>query len=214
MDVEASSSPSSSCQGRAVILSGDRSLAESCRASRLECVVVGSAYEAAAELLAAPTVAMIVDLKLLTARHVRLLEIARQMGMEMLGVGTLCSAMAADQLSGLRLVSRADLPETEMGRRVERVGAVVGEHGGKITLEDHWGVRKLAYEIEKQFKGDYMLLRFESQGTAVTEIDRYLRLDDKVLRHLVVVDEEWEERNRVAMAKRRQQRSDEDSAES
>ena len=111
-------------------------------------------------------------------------------------------------------ILRADLPEAEMGRRVERVGAIIGEHDGKITLEDHWGVRKLAYEIEKQFKGDYMLLRFESQGTAVTEIDRYLRLDDKVLRHLVVVDEEWEERNRAAMAKRRQQRSDEDSAES
>ena len=111
-------------------------------------------------------------------------------------------------------ILRADLPEAEMGRRVERVGAIIGEHDGKITLEDHWGVRKLAYEIEKQFKGDYMLLRFESQGTVVSEIDRYLRLDDKVLRHLVVVDEEWEERNRVAMAKRRQQRSDEDSAES
>jgi len=111
-------------------------------------------------------------------------------------------------------ILRADLPEAEMGRRVERVGAIIGEHDGKITLEDHWGVRKLAYEIEKQFKGDYMLLRFESQGPAVTEIDRYLRLDDKVLRHLVVVDEEWEERNRAAMAKRRKQRSDEESAES
>jgi len=107
-------------------------------------------------------------------------------------------------------ILRADLPEAEMRRRVERVGAIVGEHGGKLTFEDHWGVRKLAYEIEKQTKGDYMLLRFESEGPAVAEIDKYLRLDDQVLRHLVVVDEEWEERNRVAMAKRRQQLADEE----
>ena len=111
-------------------------------------------------------------------------------------------------------ILRADLPEAEMSRRVERVGAIVGENGGKITLEDHWGVRKLAYEIEKQTKGDYMLLRFVSEGPAVSEIDRFLRLDDQVLRHLVVVDEEWEERNREAMAKRRQQMSgDEDSGD-
>ena len=107
MDVEALSS----CLGRAVILSSDRSLAESCRASSLQCAIVGSAYEAAAELLAAPTVALIVDLRLLTAKHLRLLEIARQMGMEMFGVGAICGAMTADQLSGLRLVSRSDLPD-------------------------------------------------------------------------------------------------------
>jgi small subunit ribosomal protein S6 len=110
-------------------------------------------------------------------------------------------------------ILRADQPEAEMSRRVERVGAIVGEHDGKITLQDHWGVRKLAYEIEKQTKGDYMLLRFESEGPAVAEIDRYLRQDDQVLRHLVVVDEEWEERNRVAMAKRRQNSGDEDAAD-
>jgi small subunit ribosomal protein S6 len=107
-------------------------------------------------------------------------------------------------------ILRADLPEAEMSRRVERVGAIVAENNGKITLEDHWGVRKLAYEIEKQTKGDYMLLRFESEGPAVSEIDKFLRLDDQVLRHLVVVDEEWEERNRAAMAKRRQMMADDD----
>lgn len=110
-------------------------------------------------------------------------------------------------------ILRADLPESEMLSRVERVGAIVGEHGGRLTQQDHWGVRKLAYEVEKQTKGDYMLLRFTSEGTAVAEIDRFLRLDDQVLRHLVVVDEEWEERNRAAMAKRRLQMADEEAGD-
>jgi small subunit ribosomal protein S6 len=110
-------------------------------------------------------------------------------------------------------ILRADLPEAELRSRVDRVGAIIGEHGGSITHEDHWGVRKLAYEIEKQTRGDYMLLRFQSEGTAVAQIDRFLRQDDQVLRHLVVVDEEWEERNRVALAKRRQQMADEEAAD-
>lgn len=110
-------------------------------------------------------------------------------------------------------ILRADLPEAEMRGRVERVGAIVGEHGGAITHEDHWGVRKLAYEIEKQSQGDYMLLRFAGQGAAVAAIDRYLRLDDQVLRHLIVVDEEWEERNRAALAKRRQQVVEDDAGD-
>ena len=110
-------------------------------------------------------------------------------------------------------ILRADLPEAEMRSRVERVGAILGEHGGAITQEDHWGVRKLAYEIEKQNQGDYMLLRFTGPGGSVAEIDRFLRLDDQVLRHLVVIDEQWEERNRAALAKRRQQVTEEDAAD-
>jgi small subunit ribosomal protein S6 len=100
-------------------------------------------------------------------------------------------------------ILRADQPEAELASRVEKIGAIVAQHDGEITLEDHWGVRRLAFEIEDETKGNYMLLRFRSRGAAVAEIDRLLRLDDKILRHLVVKDEEWEERNRAAMAKRR-----------
>jgi small subunit ribosomal protein S6 len=109
-------------------------------------------------------------------------------------------------------ILRVDQPEAEMESRVAHIGSIVSQHEGEITLQDHWGVRKLAYEIDDETKGDYMLLRFTSGGTAVAEIDRYLRLDDKVLRHLVVNDEEWEERNRAAMSKRRTGEEPEESA--
>lgn len=95
-----------------MVLSSDSSLAAPCLPAGLECVVVGSAYEAVAELLAAPTIALIIDLRLLPVGHLRLLEIARQLGMEMFGVGVLPASMTADELSGLRLVSRRNLPET------------------------------------------------------------------------------------------------------
>ncbi len=104
----------------------------------------------------------------------------------------------------LIFILKADQPEEQMAARVERVGSILADHEGQITQENHWGVRRLAYEIEYENKGNYMFLRFKANGSAVNDLDKFLRLDDKVLRHLIVVDEEWEERNRVAMAKRRQ----------
>jgi len=107
----------------------------------------------------------------------------------------------------LTFILRAERSEDDMAARVERVKEILANHEGEITLENHWGVRRLAYEIDHETKGNYMFLQFRSNGTACAELDRFLRLDDQVLRHLVVVDEEWEERNRVAMAKRREKRA-------
>jgi small subunit ribosomal protein S6 len=107
----------------------------------------------------------------------------------------------------LIFILKAELPDTEMTARVERVKEILSQHGGEITQENHWGVRRLAYEIQYETRGNYMFLKFNAKGTVVADLDKFLRLDDQVLRHLVVVDEEWEERNRVAMAKRRQAQS-------
>lgn len=85
---------------------------------------------------------------------------------------------------------------------VERFSKSVTDHGGEVQMHDHWGRRELAYPIEKQTNGDYHLIKFTADNTLVVEADRDLRLDDKVLRHLIVVDEEWAERNRVSQAKR------------
>ena len=102
----------------------------------------------------------------------------------------------------LIFILKADQAEAEMSVRVDRVKEVLSDHGGEVTQENHWGVRRLAYEINYENKGNYMFLRFRSAGTAVEELDKFLRLDEHVLRHLIVVDEDWDERNRKAKAKR------------
>ncbi|MHC4294786.1 MAG: hypothetical protein ACYSTL_04310 [Planctomycetota bacterium] len=76
-----------------------------------KCVRVSTAYEAAAEILAATTAALVIDLRLLPERHLRLLEIARQRKTEILAVGSVPSGLTSENLSGVRLVSLADLPK-------------------------------------------------------------------------------------------------------
>ena len=102
----------------------------------------------------------------------------------------------------LIFVLKADQPESEMESRVAKVKEILAGHEGEVTQENHWGVRRLAYEIRHENKGNYMFLKFRCKGEAITHLDKQFRLDDQVLRHLIVVDEEWEERNRAARAKR------------
>ncbi len=109
-------------------------------------------------------------------------------------------------------ILRADQPEAAMQARVDRCKEIIAAHGGQVNEEHHWGVRRLAYEIEFESRGNYMFLKFNADGGVVADLDKFLRQDDQILRHLVVVDEDWAERNRASMAKRRANRPAESAA--
>lgn len=100
-------------------------------------------------------------------------------------------------------VLQADEPETELEARVAKVESTIAVEGGEIAERNHWGVRQLAYEIQHETRGNYMHLRFTAGGDAIDKLDNDFRLDHKILRHLVVVDEEWKERNEASRARRR-----------
>jgi hypothetical protein len=90
---------------------GEGALAWEGPESVLECVQSASAYEAAAELLAGPVEALVIDLRILRPCHVRLIEIAGQAGAKVLGVGSLPPWAANGRLGGLRLVGWGELAQ-------------------------------------------------------------------------------------------------------
>jgi hypothetical protein len=77
----------------------------------LNCIHVSTGYEAAAELLVEPSMALVVELSSIAGKHLKLLEVARRCGVDVFGVGALPAELSSDDLSGVRLVSRKDLPE-------------------------------------------------------------------------------------------------------
>lgn len=83
------------------------------------CVRVSSPYEAAAELLCAPTAVLVVELWLLSRRHLPLLALAREMEVDVLGVGALPADLTADELAGVRLTSANELAH-EVARSARR----------------------------------------------------------------------------------------------
>lgn len=73
---------------------------------------------------------------------------------------------------------------------IEKFKKVIEGQEGSLSQVDEWGLRDLAYRIEKQGKGIYTLLRYRSTGRAVEELERNLKLTDGVLRYLTVRAEE------------------------
>jgi small subunit ribosomal protein S6 len=93
-------------------------------------------------------------------------------------------------------------PEADTTGILTRFEETVNRHGGEVRKKDVWGNRRLAYPIENQSTGNYFFYQFNADNTLVDEADRAFRLEERVLRHLIVVDEEWEERNRPSLARR------------
>jgi len=78
------------------------------------------------------------------------------------------------------------LSEEQTKEAVEFYRKALKEQGGKITNEEHWGLRKLAYPIQKKSTGFYHVLQFEAPSTAITELDITFRRDERILRYLTV----------------------------
>lgn len=80
---------------------------------------------------------------------------------------------------------------TRMKEFVERFKKVVEGQQGTVAHVEEWGLRDLAYRIDKQGKGFYTLMQYHSSARAVEELERNLRLSDGILRYLTIrADEE------------------------
>jgi small subunit ribosomal protein S6 len=78
------------------------------------------------------------------------------------------------------------LGDDGFAKHVDRIVGSIEKQGGSMLTDDRWGLRKLAYSIKKQDQGFYAVLEWEGPGAAIAELDRLLRLDENVLRHLVI----------------------------
>ena len=86
----------------------------------------------------------------------------------------------------LALIVDTQLSEENVDEAVKRYETLLDEQGASIFDVDRWGARKLAYEIRKRPQGDYTFITFQAEPDKVEIIDRACRLDEAVLRHLVL----------------------------
>ncbi len=106
-------------------------------------------------------------------------------------------------------IVRPDTPEEEIDAYIEQVKGVVTAGGGKVEKVDKWGVRKLAYRVEKRSEGFYILIQFDAAPTVVKEVERRMRVTDMVMKWITVrIDEKLKKlekrtKQREKRAKRR-----------
>ena len=78
------------------------------------------------------------------------------------------------------------LEEEARAKVMGRVENVITEGDGVIDNHEDWGKRKLAYEINGLTEGDYILIDFHANPDHIAELDRVLRINDAVVRHMIV----------------------------
>ena len=76
------------------------------------------------------------------------------------------------------------------------------DNGGTLVDSEYWGVKTMAYKINKNRKGHYAFLRTDAPATAVQEMERLMRLHDDVMRVLTIKVDEHAEGPSVQMQKR------------
>ena len=76
------------------------------------------------------------------------------------------------------------LNEVQMQETVEKFRQVLKENGADIIHEENWGLRKLAYPIQKKSTGFYHLVEFKAPGTVIDALELVYRRDEKVVRFL------------------------------
>ena len=83
----------------------------------------------------------------------------------------------------------ATLDEDAVNKKLEKFHPLVLGKSGEVGAVDHWGVRQMAYPVEKQSSGYYVVAQVRAETEGLPEFERVLRLDTELLRYLIVLNE-------------------------
>ena len=86
----------------------------------------------------------------------------------------------------LGVILHPDLEEADVTKAIETIGQYVQSNGGQVASVNVWGRRALAYPIRRQSNGVYAFLNIQLESSAMNELDRSLKLDEKVIRFLLI----------------------------
>lgn len=78
------------------------------------------------------------------------------------------------------------LSDVQMKEAVEKFVSFLKEEGAKIESEEIWGLKKMAYAIDKKSTGFYNLVQFEADPSVITKLETQYRRDDRVIRFITV----------------------------
>lgn len=80
-------------------------------------------------------------------------------------------------------IVKPDLADEENKSLTAKINDVIATMNGEVRKLEDWGIRKLAYPIDKIARGRYMYLRSDGDAALIAELERRLRLDDRVIRY-------------------------------
>lgn len=98
-------------------------------------------------------------------------------------------------------LARQDLSQAQVDALAENASKIVEDNEGKVLKTETWGLRTLAYKIQKNRKAHYVMLELDAPGTVIAELERQARMNEDILRFLTIRVEEAEQGPSVMMRK-------------
>ncbi|WP_114008991.1 30S ribosomal protein S6 [Cohaesibacter intestini] len=99
-------------------------------------------------------------------------------------------------------LARQDISQQQVESLVEQYKTLITEAGGTVGKVEFWGLRSIAYRINKNRKAHYVLMNIDAQSDTVAEMERQMRLNEDVMRFMTIRVEEHEEDQSAMMQKR------------
>jgi len=91
------------------------------------------------------------------------------------------------------LIARQDISAQQVDALATHLKTIIEGQGGKVEKHEYWGLRGLAYRLNKSRKGHYVLLNINAPGKAVHELERQLKINEDVLRYITVKVDKFEQ---------------------
>jgi small subunit ribosomal protein S6 len=88
------------------------------------------------------------------------------------------------------LIAHVDLSEDELSSLITRYSTIITGQKGILVKVERWGKRRLAYIIKKQARGFYILIDYAGETAAVNELERNLKINDKILKFMTVLKDD------------------------
>lgn len=83
-------------------------------------------------------------------------------------------------------VVRPDMGKADVTKLTDSLAKIITDNGGSIVKNEYWGLRTLAYKINKLGKGHYTMLGLDSPAAALKELERQIGINEDIIRHLTV----------------------------
>ncbi len=99
-------------------------------------------------------------------------------------------------------IARPDISPAQVEALTADWTKILEDNGGKVTKDEYWGLKSLAYRIKKNRKGHYSLMNIDASPAALAELERNMRLSEDVLRYISIRVDEHEEGPSVMMQNR------------
>ena len=105
-------------------------------------------------------------------------------------------------------IARQDISSAQAEALAETYTQMIVDNGGSVTKTEHWGLKTLAFRMNKNRKGHYVLFNIDAPSAAVLEMERNMRINEDVLRYMSIRVDEHEEGPSAMMQNRGGDRSD------